>query len=532
MGLILFNISAHSSTSSIMHCALRIKNCALKTCSLALFCTLLALSTFAQNTIGGQAKLVAEAEVDRQRDFVDAETARMLGKYDKAIELYKKFIYDNEQNDAAWYGLGRSEMAKENLPAALDAARKATTLAPTNIWYQIFLSELYEKAGRYADAVAIAEKLTKEAPQHIPYFERLAYLQILNGTPNDALKTLDRLERITGLTETLAERRHLIYVAMRDQKRAAEALAQLADAQPYVVEYRRRLAHYYEEIGNKEAARKAYAQIATIQPNDPEAKLALMSANNAAKTSGSGDVAQLTALQPLFKDPRAPLEAKFKQITPYLSKLKNNTDPAFTQAMLELGRIVEAAHPDDATAWSLSGMLFYQANQPDAALERYQRCIRLNPKAFSVWDNTLDILRQQQQYAAMLRTAEQAIDAFPNQAKAYWYYAVAANATGQPADARSNAEQALLMTNDAAIQLDLADQMGLSMLLQKDFGAATTHYEAWLNKGGDRHAGILEHYGDALFQKGDTAKAQAQWQKALGIQRTPALERKAADGKL
>ncbi len=75
----------------------------------------------AQNTIGGQAKIVPEAEADRQSAFVDAERERILGHHDKAVGLYKKFVYDNPGNSAAWYGLSRSYFAQNDLANAMDA---------------------------------------------------------------------------------------------------------------------------------------------------------------------------------------------------------------------------------------------------------------------------------------------------------------------------------------------------------------------------------------------------------------------------
>jgi tetratricopeptide (TPR) repeat protein len=68
----------------------------------------------AQNTIGGNKVIVPEAEVKRQSEFLEAEKERLLAHYDKAIERYDKFLYDNPEVDAAWYGLARCYAAKED----------------------------------------------------------------------------------------------------------------------------------------------------------------------------------------------------------------------------------------------------------------------------------------------------------------------------------------------------------------------------------------------------------------------------------
>ena len=135
----------------------------------------------------------------------------------------------------------------------------------------------------------------------------------------------------------------------------------------------------------------------------------------------------------------------------------------------------------------------------------------------------------------MLRIGEQAIDAFPNQPKAYLYFGVAATEKGKYDDAVSQLEQAILMTGNpdkSGLRLDIVDQIGLALMGKKDFAAAIARYEQNLAKGGDKHPGILEHYGDALFQNGDRNKAVEFWQKANAIRKSPELEQKIASGKL
>lgn len=491
---------------------------------------LLALSpcvVFTQNTIGGQAVTVPEAEVNRQSDFLDAERERILGHYDRAIELYKQFLYGNEQNDASWYSLARCFAIHDDTPNALDAIGKAVALAPDNPWYQIFQGDLYEKNGRVKDALRVYEALIKRFPYTPAFQEKLAYLYVLAGDPQNGLKTLDRLEKITGVNEASADKKHLIYLRLGEKKKAAAELQKLVEAYPGRIEYRHHLAEFYDSIGEKDAARRVYAEILRRNPDDPVAKIAALD-----KNKDASDVAQLQTLQPLFRDPNVSVDAKVKEILPYFDKLEANEDPALTTTLLEIGAVIEKAHPEEAKAWSLSGDLLYYANRPLEALEKYRRCIRLNPTVFSVWENALDILEDQKQTAEMLRLAEQAIDAFPNQPKAYYYYGMAATELGKPDDAINQLQQALLMTgSNLSLWLDIQDQYGWALLRKKDITSALARYEQALAKGGDKHPGILEHYGDALFQSGEPVKALQFWQKAFAIRKTPALEQKISSGK-
>jgi len=495
---------------------------------LVILLTTLPFPVFTQNTIGGQAKIVPEAEVERQSLFVNAERERMLGKNEKATELFQKFLYDNPANDAAWYSLSRTQYLVKDLMGAQESIAKAVKLQPANEWYAIFQADLFEQTGRTEDAVRIYEDLTKRYQKLPEFYQRLAYLDVLSGDPKGGLKALDRLEKLTGVTEETASKKHVIYIGMGDMKKAATELVRLCEAYPAETDYKHRLAEFYKSIGNQEAARQTYEQILRLDPYDPVAKLAAVT-----KSSNSTDAAYLNTLKPLFADPNVDLDAKIREILPYFEKLEKTSDADLVENLLELGELLEKAHPDDAKAWSLSGDLYFYANQPDAALAKYQQCIKLNPGVFSVWENTLDILDNQGKTDELLQTGEQAIDAFPNQPRAYFFYAKAANIKGRYDDALNQLEQAMLMSaNQPVIRLDLVDQIAVSRIGKKDFEGAKSRMDAVMNKGGMQHAGLLEHYGDAIFYLGERDKAKDYWQKAQSISPSKTLEQKITSGKL
>ena len=482
----------------------------------------------AQNTIGGAANIVPEAEVSRQADFVAAERERLLEHWDKAVQAYQKFVYDNADHDAGWYGLARAFAGKKDLSAALEAIGKAVVLAPGNEWYRVQQADFYEQLNRPQDAAMIYSELTRQFPRRLEFYRQLAYLSVLSGDPKSGLKALDQLEQFAGMTPEIADKRHVIYVALGDDRRAAAELQRLIDAYPGEEKYRHRLAEFYTAIKDEANARRVYTEILRRQPNDPVAQLAVVR-----QAKGRTDINYLNSLQPLFADQNIAIDAKVQELLPFFAKLDAGTDAALTQKMLELGDLLEETHPKEAKAWSLSGDLRYHANQPVATLERYRRCLQLRPKVFAVWENTLTILADQKEYDELLSTAEKAMDAFPNQPKAYYFYAVAAIEKGQPDAALAQLEQATLMVgNNRTLRLDLLDQTGLALLKKKDVAGAIAHYSAALPRGGDQHPGLLEHYGDALSQAGQREPARQQWQKAQALRPSPALQQKLTPGKL
>lgn len=135
----------------------------------------------------------------------------------------------------------------------------------------------------------------------------------------------------------------------------------------------------------------------------------------------------------------------------------------------------------------------------------------------------MTILDEQKNYDELLKTAEQAMDAFPNQPKGYLFYGVAATEKGRYDDAVSQLEQALIMAGNSPLRLDILDQLGVVLTRKKDYPGAAKRFEQALAKGGEQHAGVLEHYGDLLSLQNDKKGAQSYWQKAYDLSKNPAL---------
>jgi tetratricopeptide (TPR) repeat protein len=475
----------------------------------------------AQNTLDGKKVIVPEKEVDRQSAFLDAERERVLEHNDKALEAYKKFLDDNPNNDAAWYGLARTQLALKDDNASLDAIKKAIASDPANYWYSMFYADLLEKGGRIKDAIKVYETISKQ--NEIPeFYQKLAYLAVLSGDPKLGLKSLEQLEKMQGITEGTSINKHKIYVALGDTKKAAAELDKLGKEFPEELEFRYLLAEFYEKFGEKAEAQKVYKDILKYNPDNAIAQIALLGDGK-----NQNDAQFLEKLKPLFADANVSIDTKVKELLPYFSRLEKGNDPALIANLLELGSILEKTHPESAKSWSVSGDILYFDNQNEKALEKYKKCIQLNASIFSVWENSLEILQNTAKYAEMYSIAEKAIDAFPNQAKAYLYYGIAANETGKYDDAIASMEQATLIAgSNIGLKFDLEDQICLAYIRKKDFKTAQNRLDLAATKGGNKHPGILERLGDVALQNGEKAKAVDFWKQAYSIRKTAGLQLK------
>ena len=477
----------------------------------------------AQNTLDGLQKEVPQEELLRQSAFLDAEKARMLGQTDEAIDLYRKFLYKNETADAAWYGLARCYVEKKGYGTALETIEEAIRLQPENRWYFLLKADIFEKNGQHAFAAEVYRQLSERFPKEPVFYEKYAYLLVLAEQPKPALKALDKLESLVGVTESICTKKHLIWVALGDSKRAAGELQRLVDAYPENLNFRKSLARYWAELGEAGKSAVIWESILQKDPNDSDARLALMEK----KATKSEDSRYLEQLLPLFKDPTVPMDTKVAALASPLQQLNEGSSATVAKAILDLGAALEQVHKSDPKAWSLSGDLYYLLGMEEQALERYKTCISLRPGVYAVYDNALRILSGKQAYGEQLELAEKAMDIFPNQAAAYFWFGVAANSLNKPEEALSALETATLMAGrNQALWLDVVDQIAIALLIKKEPDSALKRLDAALGKGGDQHPGVLERYGDALAQKGQMEQAVQWWKKAQKIRNTPELDKK------
>jgi tetratricopeptide (TPR) repeat protein len=82
-----------------------------------------------------------------------------IGEFDKAEELVLEALKLNDKIGTAWDTLAVILMKRGKLPEAGDGLKKALALAPDNPYIQVHLAQYYEKTGKLAKAVELADSL-------------------------------------------------------------------------------------------------------------------------------------------------------------------------------------------------------------------------------------------------------------------------------------------------------------------------------------------------------------------------------------
>ncbi len=384
----------------------------------------------------------SEQNVELEQLFIDAGSAKLLGKTEEAAKIYSEILADYEENPVASYELARIRLEEQQINEALKLAESAVRKDPANLWYKKFLADLYELNGQYEKGAAVFDQIVQLQPNAPDLYYQWAFFELKAGNIRKAIKVYDELENKIGLTEEVIRRKHALYMGSGDFKRAEKELLRLTEAFPKNTEYLHLLAEFYVETGDENSAQKAYLAINALDPADPKAAMVL-----SGKTNGNtNDLEFLSNLKPLFKRPELPIDPKIQQILPLIQKASESEDSKLISALQSLTETLIEAHPQNTKAYAADADLYYLAGQNNRALEQYRIALKLDDTVYPVWEQYLRILFEQRQFDVLKSEAERAMDVFPNRARLYNFAGYAQYTLGALDDAQDFIFQAELIS--------------------------------------------------------------------------------------
>ena len=159
------------------------------------------------------------------------------GKYDEAIGVLKSLVESVPENDAAWYYMGMSYYAKRDTEMAEHCLRKAVGIDEKNFWYRYRLAGLYAATSRPEQTIDIYEGLLNDFPKKSELYYDLVDLYTAQGMNDKALKVLDEIETIFGMTEAIAMFRFNLLLRLNRQSDAYKSLEEYNSrySSPYVL---------------------------------------------------------------------------------------------------------------------------------------------------------------------------------------------------------------------------------------------------------------------------------------------------------
>lgn len=468
---------------------------------------------FSFNALGQ--KTYSEEEVNTEKIFIEASQEKILGNYENAVDLYNEVLKRDKDNHAAAYELARMYDVLDENDKAEKAIKLAIKLDKSNEWYQSFLADHYQKLNNDKEAANVFGNLVKQYPNNKYFYQKQAYFLVRSKNIPDAIKIFDRIEAKFGLTEELVGKKHSLYLGLGKQKKATRELQKLTNTFPTNIEYHYMLANHFQRIGKNEKAKEIFQKILILDPKDAQANIALASSNNGEESNAIF----LSTLKPIFQQEDVDIDLKIKEMIPYIQKVANTGNKKLADAVIELAQILTDVHPNDAKSFSVYGDLLNHSERPKEALVKYMQTLKLDNSVFTVWEQVMYLNLELNDFDALLKTSNEALDLFPNKAKAYYLNGIANSEKRNYTDAIDGFQQALMMSaKNNRMRADIHGRLGEVYHNSKKYTQSDKNFEKALKLNPDAFT-ILDSYSFHLALRGDQlVKAEQMSKRSIELQ--------------
>ena len=528
--------------------------------------------------------------------FMKAMREKELNNLEKANELLDKALEINPADAASHYEKAKVLQAMGRNDQALEEAFKATTFDNSNKWYKVLFANLSKANENYDTYVAVYEELVEEYPADLNFLQELAFAYYFTGDYEKAVMAFDKIEEKVGVNERLTTQKVQLYSRLGQPEKAVEEYERLIEANPDEPRYYALLAGFCTKNKMEDKAIWAYEKIVELNPDDPYVHISLaefyknkgedQKAFEELKLGMANDRLNLkTKINLLFNYYSGPLTDEQKMQALELAEILKKTHPdevmgeSFHATMLYENEEYEEARTifreilkEDAGNYGFWEQLLFC----DLYLEDYKQLAKDSedvidyfpsyplPYFFAGIGNfqIKDFVKAQ----AFLESGKDFV--FNNNALLEQFYSTLGDTYNELEnyDASYAAYDKVLSINpDNSIvlnnysyylslrseQLDKAEKMAGKAVELDPYNQNNLDTFAWvlykmekyedalewikkaLNNGGENSGVVLEHYGDILYQLGETEKAIDFWLKAKQKEdHSELLDKKLQHGKL
>jgi len=310
--------------------------------------------------------------------FYKAETYRITGRTDLAMELYERLAKDPLYRETALYQLARMHFEKNQFFQSFDLASLGVGSYPANLWLLRIKAQSAKNIGDFKTAGHSFEALYSSAPHKREYlFE--GYSAYLEGRLFlDALEVLSKIETLEGTTPELVQDRARLYLQLNDPKSAERCFKTAIEGAPDVPEYIGLLSQYYDGNGK---TKKAFKVLIKAVETFPENGALHMELARMAQKMDYTEEAFYHMEQGLLLE-GVPLEDK---VPVMLSIYENKENPSFKALFDRVFPVLETTYAGRIELLLLTAQIHIQNERWHEALEGYLMAISMNPTNYAFY---------------------------------------------------------------------------------------------------------------------------------------------------
>jgi len=522
--------------------------------------------------------------------FFSALREKTIENFALASEMFNQVLQVDPANDASMFELATLKKTQNDYLSAQELLEKAVTVRPDNEWYWVALADCYEKNNDVTKLENVFNELLKIDPDKPDYYFDQANVYYLEKKYDQALAVYDKLEKMVGPSDEILAKRENIYLKQGKVDKAAADLQALIDANPSEMRYYLLLGEIYNSNGFQDKALKVLKSAEKINPNNGRVHLALADIYRDKKDNEASysELTQAFALPdmdidqeikivlgyiPKFPDPNAKASALELSRVLTVAHPDDSRGYALYGDMLIQNEKYAEAKTNYKKSIDLNGQVYEVQeqlvrldlgnNQADDAIKDGENALSLFPnqawlnylvgvaweqkkdfkKALSYVKNAVSLESQDKDLLAQSYSAmgdcyhslgdEQKSDESYDKALSYnpenaytlnnyaYYLSVRGISLDKAAEMSKHSNE--LQPGTASFE----DTYAWILFKQKKYADARVWMEKAIAHDKNHSAVQAEHYGDILYQLGNTDAAVQNWKKAKEYGgNSPVLERK------
>lgn len=476
--------------------------------TLLVFCLLISMAIY------GQRMDAAKPEPDPDARFIDAKGLQLTGQNDKAITAFEAIYKVDRLNDAVAFELAKLYDQKSDVLLTRKYIESAIRNAPNNLYYNDFYARFLFKTEEFDKVEGTLDILLKAYPDDLKYIDLGIDVSIRLKDKKMGEKFLSILRQQYGMSEKALTRTFEYYDQTNDP-RTEKSLIELTSRYASNKDYFKLLASWYAAHGQKEKSIQTYRQVLDIDPNDTDANLVVLETSKKTEEQGT---AYLRSLLPLIKNPSIDIDAKIKELLPFLKEAALNKDSILISALKDAGENMCLVHPKEAKAHALYADILFNANQVQNAVKQYEKTLELDDRNWEIWEQLLSIYLQSEDYQKMSAKAYAAYDLFPNKPMAYFFYGKALNENQKPAEALEVANEGIMVAAGNSTDLSKLETIRAeSYLKQQKPDLAKKSIDAAMNWSNKQNPVAFKLLGDYFELTGSKEEAVKAWKTAVDM---------------
>ncbi len=397
-------------------------------------------------------------ETDRLRStslLIDASKQKILGNYERAVEIYHEALKKDPQNDAVYFELSKVYVMYGNYEQSLEYAVKAVELDPGNAFYQILLADIHILRDDVQKARSIYEHLTASEPDNVAFQEKLLSVYIYNDDYDKAILLINHIEQIAGFSQTRSVKKLQILLELDRFDEAIGEAEKMIGYFPEETIFYELLGELYTETGQLDKAKDVYFR---LLKEDPEAYMPHLLLADHFLAQDNPERAYYH-IREAFDHPELDVDSKTRIIFTYLFYAEE--DEKYIEKAFELAQILLEKHPDDPEAFFVYGDLLSRSERWEDARDIYLQGARLDPSNLLVWQQILNLDLRLGDYEKMRKHSEMSLEYFFEQPILFLFNGLANMQLKDYETAASSLEYGLAITiDDEELQEDFYSMLG------------------------------------------------------------------------